>query len=118
METQYVNYKCTIPASTCLLYKLVDAIDFLQCSELFTIGKSMVHLVLQEFIYVVNEVFKNQAWWPQCDNMMQMMEGFKDLLGLLRIQVTIDATHIHVQKPKSNVFVAGYYFFKFKGYNI
>jgi hypothetical protein len=50
--------------------------------------------------------------------MMQMMEGFKDLLGLLRIQRTIDAIHIHVQKPKSNVFVAGYYFFKFKGYNI
>ncbi len=113
-----MNYKCTIPASTCSLYKLVDAIDFLQCSELFIIGKSTVHLVLQEFIYAVNEVFKNQAWWPKCDNMMQMMEGSKDLLGLPKIQKTIDATQIHVQKPKSNVFVAGYYFFKLKRYNI
>ncbi len=49
---------------------------------------------------------------------MQMMEGSKDLLGLPKIQKTIDATQIHVQKPKSNVFVAGYYFFKLKRYNI
>jgi hypothetical protein len=121
METQDVNYKCTIPVSikvTCLLYKLVDEIDFLQCSELFVIEKFTIHWILQEFIYAVNEVFKNQAWWPKCDNLMQMMEGFKDLLGLPRIQRAIDATQIHVQKPKFNVFVTNYYSFKSKGYNL
>jgi len=64
METQDVNYKCTIPISievVSSLYKLANATDFLQCSELFVIGKSTIHLVLQEFIYAVNEVFKNQA---------------------------------------------------------
>jgi hypothetical protein len=64
METQAVNYKCAILVSikvACLLFKLVDAIDFLQCSELFANKKSTIHLVLQELIYAVNEIFKNQA---------------------------------------------------------
>jgi hypothetical protein len=53
METQDANYKCAILVNirvTCLLYKLVDAIDFLQCNELFVIGKSTIHLVFQNFI--------------------------------------------------------------------
>jgi hypothetical protein len=116
-----MNYKCAILVSikvACLLFKLVDAIDFLQCSELFANKKSTIHLVLQELIYAVNEIFKNQAWWLECDNLMQMMEGFKDLLGPPRIQRAIDATQIHVQKPKSNVLITNYYSFKSKGYNL
>jgi len=49
---------------------------------------------------------------------MQMMEGFKDLLGLPRIQRTIDTTEIHIQKPKSNVIIANYYSLKSKGYSL
>ncbi len=30
----------------CSLYKLVHGIEYLHCSELFAIGKSLVHLVL------------------------------------------------------------------------
>jgi hypothetical protein len=39
---------------------------------------------------------------------------FQGFLGLPRIQRAIDATQIHIQKPKSIVFVANYYLFKSK----
>jgi hypothetical protein len=38
-----------------------------------------------------------------------MIEGFKDLLGLLEIQGAIDATQINRQKPKFDALVAYYY---------
>ncbi len=41
-----------------------------------------------------------------------MIEGFKDLLGLLEIQGAIDATQIDIQKPKFDVLIAYYYSFK------
>jgi len=43
----------------CSLSKLAHASKHLQCNELFTINKSIIHLVLQEFVHVVNVVFKN-----------------------------------------------------------
>jgi hypothetical protein len=47
-----------------------------------------------------------------------MMEGFKDLLNMPRIQRTIDATQIHIQESKSNVLLTDYYFFKSKRYSL
>jgi hypothetical protein len=48
MEKKDTKYKCIILVSirvACSLYKLVHALKYLQCSELFAIGKSIVHLV-------------------------------------------------------------------------
>jgi hypothetical protein len=45
----------------------------------FSIIKSTFHL---KVVNVVNEVFKNEVWWPKGDNQMEMIKGFKDLLGL------------------------------------
>jgi nitrate/TMAO reductase-like tetraheme cytochrome c subunit len=44
----------------CSLYKFFHGVNYLQCSEMFTIGKSSMNMVLQNFVFVVNEVFRNQ----------------------------------------------------------
>jgi len=46
------------------------------------------------------------------------MEGINDLSSLLSIQNAIDITQIHIQKPKSHIFVTNYYYFKSKAYNM
>lgn len=66
----------------CSLYKLTHASKYLQCSELFSIGKSIVRLMLRKFVHVVNDVFKAQLRWLECERLFQIMEGFKKLLGL------------------------------------
>jgi len=43
----------------CSLYKLAHASKYLQCNKFFVIGKSIVHLVLCRFLYVMNDFFKN-----------------------------------------------------------
>ncbi len=54
----------------CSLYKLAHVIEYLQCSELFTIRKSTIHLLLHKFIHVVNKNFKNQVRWAEGDNLL------------------------------------------------
>ncbi len=34
-------------------------VDYFHCNEMFDIGKSIISLVWQEFIYIMNVVFKN-----------------------------------------------------------
>jgi hypothetical protein len=46
------------------------------------------------------------------------MVKIKESYGLPLIHDTIDATQIHLQKPKGEIFVVDYYSFKSKGYNI
>jgi hypothetical protein len=46
-----------------------------------------------------------------------VMEGFKELSGLLGIQGSIDVVQIHIQKLKV-FFVGDYYSFKSKAYSI
>jgi hypothetical protein len=43
----------------CFLYKFFHGVDYLQCSEMFTIGKSSMNMVLHNFVFT-NEVFRNQ----------------------------------------------------------
>ncbi len=45
------------------LYKLTHIAEYLQCNELFAIGKYIMHLVLREFVLTVNKVSKNQIRW-------------------------------------------------------
>jgi hypothetical protein len=55
---------------------------------------------------------------PKAIRLFQIMDGFKDFYGMLLIHGTIDATQIHVQKLKAQVFATNYYSFKSKDYNI
>jgi hypothetical protein len=82
----------------CDLYKLAHAFQNLHCSKLFAIGKSIVHLVLHEFVCVVNVVLKIQPKWHVGDDLIKVMIGFKDLCGLPSVHGTINATQIQLQK--------------------
>jgi hypothetical protein len=62
----------------------------------FAIGKSIIQLVLQEFVHVVNDVFKAQLQWLEHERLFQIMEGFKRLLRLPSIQGAINAIQIHI----------------------
>jgi len=53
----------------CSLYKLAH------CSELFVIKKSIVHLILQEFMCIMNFVLKNQMKWLEANDLIEVMQG-------------------------------------------
>jgi hypothetical protein len=67
---------------------------------------------------VVNVVFKNQLQLVKGDALLQVMEGFKDLLGLLGIQGAIDVAQIHIRKPRVQAYVEEYYSYKSKAYSM
>jgi hypothetical protein len=53
-------------------------VNFLVCSKLFTIGKSIVSLVLHEFVTIINVTFKKLISWPVKTKMWQMMEDLNN----------------------------------------
>jgi len=59
------------------LYKWTHAFDYLQCNKHFVIWNSIVHLVLHEFMHVMNDIFRNQIKWAQRNNLSHVMEGLK-----------------------------------------
>ncbi len=67
---------------------------------------------------MVNVVFKNQLRWSKCDALLQIMERFKDFSRLPRIQGAIDVVSIHIDKSRIQTFVAEYYSYKSKAYNM
>ncbi len=101
----------------CSLYKISHGIDYLQYGEMFAIGKSLVNMVLRDFIFTINEVFKNQVQCPQGEDSSQVMIRFKDLYGLLLVHGAMDCTHIHIHKPAC-AFVADFYSYKLKAHNL
>ncbi len=62
-----IKYKFVIHVGirvACSFFKLARGANYLQCSELYMIRKSYINMVLHEFVFVVNVVFKNQICWP------------------------------------------------------
>jgi hypothetical protein len=55
---------------------------------------------------------------PKTIKSVQIMDGFKDFYNMLLVHCTVDATQIHVQKLKAQVFATNYHSFKSKDYNI
>jgi hypothetical protein len=103
----------------CSLYKFAHASQYLHYYELFVIKKSIMHLVLYEFISIVNVVLKLQIKWHEGSDFIEVMAKFKELCGLPLIHSAINATLIHLQKSGGENFVEDdYYSFKSKGYNI
>jgi hypothetical protein len=67
---------------------------------MFTIGKSSIHLVLQDFVFFKNKDFGAKIKWLKGKDLVQVMATFKNFYGLLVIHDAIDITQIHLQKPK------------------
>jgi hypothetical protein len=74
---------------------------------MFAIGKSTMHLVLHEFIHVLNVIFKNQIKWPKGEDLLKVMIGFKNFFSLQYVSSAIDVTPVHIQNPKG-LFVGNY----------
>jgi len=55
-----------------------------------------MHLVLHEFVCVVNVVFQSQNWWPKQEDLVEVMRGFKELYGMPSIHGAINVMHIHI----------------------
>jgi len=87
---------------------------YFHCFKLFAIEKYIMHLMLHEFICAMNIMLKNKLKWINKIEMVEIMIGFKDFYGLASIHGAIDATHIHLHKPKGQHFVVDYYSFKLK----
>jgi len=63
------------------VYKLAHSAKILVCSELFTIGKSIISFVLHEFVKVVNITLRNFISWPIIAKSNVVMESFNYDVG-------------------------------------
>ncbi len=64
-------------------------VSFFIYNKKFAIGKSIVKLVLHEFIVVVNIEFKRLICWPIGAKRQVVMEDFRHFCGLPNIQGAI-----------------------------
>jgi hypothetical protein len=80
-------------------------------------GMLTMFLILHEFIYVVNSIYKGLISWLQGLAMILLMKEFIKLCGLLNVQGVIDETHISIVKLQGG-FVKDYYNHKRGGYGI
>jgi hypothetical protein len=58
-----------------------------------------MHLVLHEFVCIMNLVLKNQLKWPKGTDFIEFMDEFKDMCISI-IHGAIDILQIHVQNLK------------------
>ncbi len=101
----------------CSLYKLVHGDVYLHWNKLLAIGESTIHVVLQEFLFVINIACKNQIQWCEGEDWVEIVVGFEKNCGLPSIHGTIDVIHIHIEKP-NGPFARDYYSFKSNTFNI
>jgi len=102
---------------SCVIYKLAHGYNFVIFIKLFAIGKSIVSLVLHEFVTVMNIVFWKLISWLVEANMCTVMNDFKLRCGLSSVQGAIHGTNLLISKP-SMPFLEEYYYFKYGGYSI
>jgi hypothetical protein len=53
--------------------------------------------------------FEKLVKWPKGNDLIEVMDGFKDSCGMPIIHGAIDVTHIHVQKPKTQINAIDFY---------
>jgi hypothetical protein len=87
---------------SCAIKKLALGYNFIICNELFAIGKSIISLVLCEFVVAMNVFFRKLISWLVGLEMHIVMEDLKN--GLPSIQGAINGTHILISKPSYNPF--------------
>jgi hypothetical protein len=57
LKKQNTKYHKSIPIEIhvyCAIYKLTHGYNFMICNKLFAIGKSIIYLILQEFVVPTN----------------------------------------------------------------
>jgi len=54
------------------------------------------HLVMKEFVHVINVVSQHNIEWLEGDDSVKVMDGFKTFFGIPFIHGTIDVIQIHL----------------------
>ncbi len=114
------KYWKEVPIEThvaCSIYKLVQGVNLLVCSELFAIGNSIIFVILHEFMYVVIVVYRTIIQGPRCLKMQMLIEKFKKMVWITLCFKAIDVTHIVTIKPLGAL-ANDYYCFKIGKYSI
>lgn len=87
IKKRNTKHETSIPFNikvVCSFYKLSHGVEYFQCIKLFAINKSLMNMVLHEFVCPVNENFKSQVWCRSKDDLLfQVMASFKEFYGLL-----------------------------------
>jgi hypothetical protein len=118
-ERQDTTYRKAVPIRVrvaCCLYKLVQGSSFLQCSELFAIGKSTVSGVIRDVVQAINVEFRSEIVFPRGNRLATVMGEFKEFCGIPGVAGAVDGTHIHIRKP--SIGPEDYFYFKSSGYTM
>jgi hypothetical protein len=89
-------------------------LKYLQWNELFTIGKSIVHLILCKFKHVVDKIFKNLIWWVENNNLSHVMGGLRTC-QVYQVFKGQWCFHIHMKSLKFKFLQEVELFFQIKG---
>jgi hypothetical protein len=113
------NYRDAVAVEArvaCAIYKLVHGCKYVQCSELFAIGKSTIGLVLREIVRAINVVYMNLVLWLVGEKMRSHMLEFRQLCGLSSIHGAIDGTHFEIKKPVQ--YPEDYFYYRTNAYAV
>ncbi len=99
------------------LCKFINGANYSTCNEFFVVGKSIMFLVLHEFVYAINYMYRGLIYLLKGLAMILVMEKFMELCGLPNIKGVINGTHISITKPQGG-FIKDYYYHKTRGYSV
>ena len=115
-NTNYREAVCVEAHIACALYKLVNGVSLLTCSEMFGIGVSTASLVLKEVVLAITIVYKDMISWTAGERMLANMLDYKRICSLPSVHGAIDATYFEIKRPKA--FLEDYYYFKSRKYAV
>jgi hypothetical protein len=113
-------YKCVVPIGihvACSFCKFFHGVKYFQCSGMFAPGKSTIHLVLWEFVYVINVVCRIQIRWFKGEVLVKVVAGFRTCV-VYHMSMVLLISHKYTFKKPRGPFVGDYFSFNSKGFNM
>lgn len=95
------------------LFKLMHAKNYTICSEMFTIGWSIVSKILKEVVHAINNCFWHEISWPSIDKLQETQSKFQDLCSLPNVIGILDSAYFSISKP--HVSLTNYFYFNTRG---
>jgi len=78
---------------------------------------TIIFLILHEFVYAINYIYRGLISWLQGFAMILVMVKFMELCGLPNVRGVINGTCISITKFDGG-FIKDYYYHKTRGYSI